>query len=105
MGSVKLIPAAVGSVKDDAMSSYYFDETIYETNGSIKAFLIQLIVKEKNKENPNLEYIEQLRSEFAEYPKYPSQLENDEPFENREEADKFLAPLLKREKELFELID
>ena len=95
----KLISAALGTVKDDFTYSFYVDETLNETNGSIVAFLIFLITEEKLKEKPNQEYIDKLNKELQEYPKQIK-----EQFQSKEEADKFLKPLLKREKELFELL-
>jgi len=99
---VKLIYACRGSVKDDPAASYLFDETFKDVNSSIYAYLINLISDEKLKENPDINKIQEYRSELK---NYPVKLENDFQFESEEAANIFLKPLLKREKELFELLD
>ncbi len=98
---VKLIPAAIGTVKDDFVYSYYVDEALNETNGSIIAYLISLITEEEMKDNPNQKYIDKLSNELHQYPKGIS---IDKQFQSKQEADVFLKPLFKREKELFELL-
>jgi hypothetical protein len=102
---ISLIPAAVGSVNNDVEASYYFDETLKDTNGSIQSYLVILISDEKNKSNPNIKLLKKLRAELKEYPKKPLFLGENKQFQNRAEAELFLKPLLKKEKELFQKID
>jgi len=99
--NIKFKLAGVGKVKNNPAESYLFTENLNDLNGSITMFLIKLITKEELKEVPNYEKIKELQNELDQYPK---KIDLDFVFDTKEEADAFLEPLFKREKELMELL-